>query len=67
MLETSDCGALVQTWGVNRDNEDELARGVIEGERYRFDVGAGSLTMREFLNTIRQAVYVKSFEPVRTR
>ena len=44
-------------------NEDDLA----EGERFRFDVGADSLTMREFLNTIRQAVYVKSFEPVRTR
>lgn len=43
--------------------EDHLA----EGECYRLDVGEGSFTMRAFLNTIRQAVYVKSFEPVRTR
>ncbi|MCS6573779.1 hypothetical protein [Curtobacterium poinsettiae] len=67
VFETSDCGTLVQTWGVNRDNEHDLARGVVEGERYRFDVGEGSFTMRDFLNTIRQAVYVKSFEPARTR
>ncbi|KIQ07929.1 hypothetical protein [Curtobacterium flaccumfaciens] len=67
MLETSDCGTLVQSWGVSRDNEDDLARGVVEWERYRFDVGAGSFTMRDFLNRIRQAVYVKSFEPARTR
>lgn len=67
VFETSDCGTLVQRWGVNRDNEDELARSVVEGELYRFDVGEGSFTMREFLNAIRQAVYVKSFEPVRTR
>lgn len=67
VFETSDCGTLVLQWGVNRDNEDDLARGVTEGERYRFDVGEGSFTMREFLNAIRQAVYVKSFEPVRTR
>jgi hypothetical protein len=50
-------------WAVDRDNENDL----VEGERYRFDVGEGSFTMRAFLNTIRQAVYVKSFEPVRTR
>lgn len=67
VLETSDCGTLVQSWGVSRDNEDELARDVIEGERYRLNAGEGSFTMRAFLNTIRQAVYVKSFEPVRTR
>lgn len=48
---------------MDRVNEDDLA----EGERYRFDFGAGSLTMREFLNTIREAVYAKSFEPVRAR
>jgi len=49
--------------GCGSRQEDHLA----EGERYRFDVGEGSFTMGEFLNTIRQAVYVKSFEPVRTR
>ncbi len=50
-------------WGVTRDNEDKIARSVDKGGRYRFDVGEGSFNMRAFLNTIRQAVYVKSFEP----
>jgi hypothetical protein len=63
VFETSDCGTLVLQWGVTRDNEDKIARSVDKGGRYRFDVGEGSFNMREFLNTIRQAVYVKSFEP----
>lgn len=63
VFETSDCGTLVLQWGVTRDNEDNIARGVVEGGRYRFDVGEGSYNMRGFLNAIRQAVYVKSFEP----
>lgn len=63
VFETSDCGTLVLQRGVTRYNEDDLAKTVVSGERYEFDVGAGSLTVRSFLNTIRQAVYVKSFEP----
>lgn len=62
VFETSDCGPLVLQWGVTRDNEDDLVRSVVPGERYEFDIGAGSFAMRNFLNTIRQAVYVKGFE-----
>ena len=63
VFETSDCGTLVLQRGVTRDNEDDLAETVVSGERYEFDVGAGSFAVQSFLNTIRQAVYVKSFEP----
>lgn len=63
VFETSDCGTLVLQWGVTRNNEDKIARSVDEGGRYRFDVGEGSFNMRQFLDTIRQAVYVKSLEP----
>ncbi|ROS37617.1 hypothetical protein EDF51_10677 [Curtobacterium sp. PhB25] len=62
VFETSDCGTLVLQRGVTRDNEDDLAESIVPGERYEFDVGAASFAMRSFLNTIRQAVYVNSFE-----
>ncbi|MCS6561833.1 MULTISPECIES: hypothetical protein [Curtobacterium] len=62
VFETSDRGALVLS-GLRIATRGGPGR----GERYRFDVGEGSFTMRAFLNTIRQAVYVMSFEPARTR
>ena len=60
VFETEDCGTLVLQWGVSRNNQERLASSVVSGD-YHFDVGAGSFRVRSFLNTVGQAVYVKSF------
>lgn len=64
VFETANCGTFVLKWGVSRANQEKIANEVLPGQRYRFDVGAGSFRMHAFLNAVRQAVYVKSFERV---
>ncbi|MFJ3032791.1 hypothetical protein ACIPC2_00130 [Curtobacterium pusillum] len=62
VFETADCGTLVLLRGVTRDNQERVAASVSPGVRYTFDVGAGSFRMHDFLNAIKQAVYVKKFD-----
>lgn len=62
VFETTDCGTLVLLWGVTRDNQEKVAASISPGGRYTFDVGAGSFKIHDFLNAIKQAVYVKKFE-----
>jgi hypothetical protein len=61
VIETSDCGTLTLRWGVTRDNKEPIADGFAPGTTWKFDVGAGSYRLYPFLNTIRQAVFVKDF------
>lgn len=64
VFETTDCGTLVLKWGVSRANQERIAHEVLPGENYQFDVGAGSYRLHGFLNAVRQAVYVRTFERV---
>jgi len=60
-IETSDCGTLTLRWGVTADNKESIAQGFAAGTTWKFEVGAGSYQLHPFLNTIRQAVFVKEF------
>ncbi len=42
-------------WGVTRENQEKVAASISPGDRYKFDVGAGSFKMRDFLYAIKQA------------
>jgi hypothetical protein len=61
VIETSDCGTLTLRWGVTADNKESIAEGFAAGTTWKFEVGAGSYQLHPFLNTIRQAVFVKEF------
>jgi uncharacterized membrane protein len=61
VVETAGCGTLTLRWGVTRDNKESIADGFTPGTTWVFDVGAGSYRLHPFLNTIRQAVFVKDF------
>lgn len=61
VFESSNCGTLVLRWGVTPANEDRLASTVESGQRYEFQIGAGSYNLRGLLQAMRQAVFVKEF------
>jgi len=59
VIETSDCGTLTLRWGVTSETKGSTADGVAANTTWKFWVGAGSYKLHPFLNTIRQAVFVR--------
>ncbi|GAA1493546.1 hypothetical protein [Curtobacterium herbarum] len=59
VIVTSDCGTLTLRWGVTSENKESIADGFAAGTTWKFEVGAGSYKLHPFLDTIRQAVFVR--------
>ncbi|MFL4475197.1 hypothetical protein ACIPVK_14460 [Paeniglutamicibacter sp. MACA_103] len=59
MIETSDCGPLAMTFGINKSNRVEVAAELSEGGSFIFQFGAAEESLRPFFDVfdVRATVY----------
>lgn len=63
-FETPDCGYLLLTRGITRDDRDDVAASIALGHRYRVTVGAGSYRFRAALSVLKIRPEVQRYERI---
>lgn len=63
-FESPDCGYLLLTKGVTRDNQADIAASIDLGHRYRVTVGAGSFRLRGVLAVLKTRPSVEHYERI---
>ncbi|WIB59860.1 hypothetical protein DEJ13_15675 [Curtobacterium sp. MCLR17_007] len=58
----SSCGELLLERGVTASNQNKIAHSFRAGERYEFEIGSASYSLREFLRAVHIARVVYGYE-----
>lgn len=65
LVQSPDCGSLTIRRGVTSENKGQIAQRLQEKDRWTFQIGAGSYTLRSVLHALGEPVIAQGFSEAR--